>query len=216
MALPYNDNVPLSTDIVSQTQQPIHDDFASLKTIIENDHNAFASGVPGTHYCVRLNIQGAVPTPTPGGALDQMILYSKDTPAPATQELYIKRDVNSGGEEIPMTKRLAAATGYTYLPSGLLIKWGEVASTNITTLNSVTGKTIAFPVGAGIPVFKVGSTFSVSLTPNIRFNTSGYLDPSNYIRWVLSSFTDTDIILSVWTNKVAKIGFHFLAIGLPA
>lgn len=112
----YNNNVPQAGQRIKDTQQPINDNFAAIDTLIAVNHEAFNTADAGKHKFVTLTNQGAAPV----GAANEWNIYNILNGG--VQELTLRK---AGGVEIPITKYAGGGSGYTYLPSGMILKWGE-------------------------------------------------------------------------------------------
>lgn len=143
MAITYYSNIPQTNDDPSQSQPLLLANFQGIDTLIDINHAAFASADAGKHTLLTMTNQ-ATPSNPP---TDQLNVYNKvpaggnDKVTLATQELFLQR--NAANSQYPFT---AGSSQFTFLPSGLLIKWGSVSVTGFN-------QTITFPTGAAIPAF---------------------------------------------------------------
>ena len=92
----------------------------------------------------------------PAVAAGQLLLYNFLYPTTAANELYVKKVGILTAPGIPFTASSKIAQGWTWLPSGMLLKWGTVAGSGLVTT--------AFPPGATIPAFT--AVLNVQLTIN--------------------------------------------------
>ena len=145
----WNPNIPNPTDILSQSQSDIKGNFQALDPL-------FSSGIQNL---IDLPVQGAAPT-FPAG--DEG-LYNLNNATTTKNELYVHRQTVDAPTDIPMTASIMSNTavagcnsGWSYLPSGLLIKWGAIAANaSIITIN--------FQSISGGPMYT--SVFRVMVTP---------------------------------------------------
>lgn len=148
-------NVPLSGQTLAQTRDPIRTNFSTIDTAFSVDHVTYSDPNQGQHNKVTFNPQSSAPSFPVG----DNGLYSKTPAAPfpltGVNELFV---VKNNGTAVPMTASLQSTDGYSYLASGIIIKWGRV---NIPTSN--TNFTRTFPVAPNIPVFN--NCFVVVVTP---------------------------------------------------
>lgn len=191
---PYTNNTPQSTDQISQTQPLIQQNFASIQTLLLQNHGDFTTAVAGQHNYVQMPVQAVAPAVTAG----EVGLYNLLNVG--VNEMFVRK---SNGTSIPMTKSDLNLPGYTYLPSGIIIQWG-LNTGGATALNSVTYP-IAFPTrtlivnatpattnavdrdsavtiiaaGAGAP-----TTTGFSLMINRRTSSSGQPQPNSQFYWV--------------------------------
>ena len=146
----YQNNIPQPTDLLSQSQSDILDNFAAIQTLIDVNHVDFASADQGKHKFITFPVQAPAPTFN----IDEIGLYNLLDPVTGLNELHI---VNSTGAVTPFTsfETPTATSGWTYLPSSLLIVWGEatiVAGGIITVLYSSVGAFPGFLSAAGSPL----------------------------------------------------------------
>ena len=147
----YTNNIPQATDRPNNSQPLILANFAAIATLNAVNHVAFDAADQGKHKFVTMPIQGAAP----GAAANEITLYSRTSVLSGRAELAFER---STGVVTEFTSALAAAQGWTRLPSGILLKWmfaQITADTGITTQ--------LWPTGATVPAFT--SVFSVFITP---------------------------------------------------
>lgn len=146
MSFSYNTGIPAAGNAPSADQPLMLTNFGSISSIIAADHVGFNTGGGGTHKQVSLNDE-ASPALQANSAL-----YSN------SGNLYFK----NGSQDTKMTgiAPLVAASGYTYLPGGLLLQWGTD-----TIPSGSNYKTVTFPT-AFTAVFCVIPTLSgVYATP---------------------------------------------------
>jgi hypothetical protein len=135
----YYQNKPLATDKLNTSQSDLFTNFGAINTWTGIDHLNFGNGNAGKHDKVQLppiasGIQPAV-------VATELALYNFLNPTTAANELYVKKVGIAGAAGIPMTARGGTTAGWTYLPSGLLVKWGTITTTaaSSVTLNAVAG-----------------------------------------------------------------------------
>ncbi len=146
----YQSTIPLATDQLSVSQGDIQGNFIALGVIAGNGNAGSASlnATVGFNF-LNMAVQGA----NPGFAAGRIGLYSLNNANTTQNELYINKTNFAGVAQIPSTASIlgsatpaALSAGWTYLPSGLILKWsGNVVANGQTTIN--------FPVNANTPVF---------------------------------------------------------------
>jgi hypothetical protein len=204
--MPYNANIPQPGDQLSQSQSDLLNNFQALQTLIDINHIDFASPDQGKHKWVTFPVQSAAP-PIAFNA-GELGLYSFLNPTTNQNELYINKTNQVTVTQIPTTASILSVNsnpglsvpGWTYLPSGILIKWGSGTANGST--NAI------FPVSANIPVFTNVMNMSVTTAYN---NTS---DGDGFVR--LSSFTNVgfNVYGSARTTVSTKsVLFQYMAIG---
>jgi hypothetical protein len=191
----YNANIPQSTDLLSQSQGDILANFQALQTLIDVNHVDFASGNQGKHFFVQFPVQSPVPTTGAG----EVGLYCQTSAYTGNPELVVSHQSAAGITEF--TSSLKAANGWSYLPSGILLKWGNATANGSTTIN--------FPTAGTIPVFS--SVFSMILTPFQNVATDAN------IAVTLTSFSATSFVAygsPRITSAATAVTFQYLAIGI--
>ena len=118
----YTANTPNASDVISQTQLTIYNNFQALAPW-GNGYGAFTT-------------QSVAPGFSAGTDYIYMLAYGTT----ATNELWVHKQTTAGLSEVPftaskMSNSVAAScvNGWTYLPSGLLMKWGKVAAPTAST-----------------------------------------------------------------------------------
>ncbi len=160
----YTANTPQSTQTVSSTQSLINANFQALAPF-------------GNGYGVFTNQVAA-----PAAGAGNNALYNFNNPTTLTNELYVHRIGTAGLAEVPMTaskmsNNVAAdcTSGWSYLPSGLLIKWGTQVAASATVAMTPT-------VISGGPnfstVFQVFLT-AVDTSANTDFTCGQRTTPNN-------------------------------------
>jgi len=148
----YNNAIPQLTDKFSQSQADLLANFVAIQTFIEVNHVTFADADAGKHEQVEM-----IKTTTPGATADEIKMYTADMPgAPiaavtAAQtggpEMWLARTDGVNDLDFPVTAASMVTTGWCYLPSGMIVKWGTHTATS-------GGTTATYVAGNDIPVFK--------------------------------------------------------------
>lgn len=191
----YNDSIPQPTDILQQSQADLLANFQALKQLIDVNHSTFGSATEGKHAQVAMPNLGV--TPTFSGT--DGVFYTNTTSLAGGTSVFVKRP--SPGMPIPITVFGGAAEGWSYLPSGILLKWGRGnGSGPVTTV---------FPVGATIP------NLTTAYNAIITVDGVGAGDIDIAVR--VSNLTNTQI--EVYCSKRTEFGaaaasFRYLIIGI--
>lgn len=189
--MPYIANIPQAPDRINQSQAQILNNFIQLQADFGVNHvsyNALAN--VGKHNLVTFPVQAAIPASVAG----EIIIYNKVPAAPypitGLSELFIQRNGGASPYTAPLTaKSIAAGGGYSYLPSGLVIKFGfgtAVAGSLPVNLNAFGP---AYAVGQ-IPFLTLGcNTNSANKGISyINLNSAGFTvqttDPTAGFRWI--------------------------------
>lgn len=173
----YTNNTPQATDRVSDTQDPILQNFVNIPTLIGANHVGFdGTANEGKHTVISAVEQGA----PPATAVDEVALFSQLSTLSAQSELAIRKENNGAVTEF--TSLGTGPTGWSYLPSGLLMKWGFTGAisgqTNI--LFSTVGTTPAFTSVYQIMPF-VFSVAAGDVDSAVRLTSLGPLDFDVYV-----------------------------------
>jgi hypothetical protein len=190
----YNQNIPAASDLISQSQSDIQANFQAIQTLLTINHGIFGAVDEGKHKHVSFPNQAASPTTT----ATEVALFSRSSSLSGASELCLRRQAD--GTVYEFTSSTAAASGWTRLPSGILLKWGSSATVG-------GAETISFPVAASVPAFS--SIFQVLISTNVAGASDTFV--------LLNSFTINDITVTSTartTTANAVSGFSYLAIGL--
>ncbi len=136
----YNENIPQAEDNPSQSQGLILDNFQEISTAFNLNHGNFNAPDQGKHSFLQLPEQDEAPVTL----TNEAAFYSKKSEFTENTELFFRREDN--GDKIEFTSFLGATTGWTILPSGILLKWG--------TQGGAGEFTIEFPTDDTIPIYK--------------------------------------------------------------
>lgn len=142
----YQNNIPAANDELSVSQGDILTNFASIQSIIEVNHNTFADTDAGKHKWITFPTQAAIPPA--GSAFSATEIGLFNAVSNGQQELFVNKTSSVGPvtSNVPFTRStfstnptpLALSNGYTYLPSGLILQWGQYSQ--------AAGSTVAFSI----------------------------------------------------------------------
>lgn len=118
----YDNSIPKPTDRLKNSQNDLLNNFIAIKTLVDVNHVTFDATGQGKHKWVTLPEQLAAPA----NSADEGYLYTKQGPISAVTELFFERE---NGTEVGFTEHSAASVGWSYLPSGMLVKWGTGSGT---------------------------------------------------------------------------------------
>jgi hypothetical protein len=158
--MPYNPNIPRTTDVPANSRPEIQQNFALIKQLIDVNHVTFGAAGQGKHQKVAVPISAAAPAT----AANEIMLYSK-TVSGHTQLFYRRDNV--------ATERALTSTGNNWcmLPNGLLMKWGEAHGTGLVTValgGAALGGNYATRIFASVtPSWKAGSSVNMFAYPEI-------------------------------------------------
>jgi len=191
-------NVPLTGQTLGVTRVPINQNFSVIGSTFEVDHVGYNLTNQGKHNKVTMPVQ----SPAPVTAAGEVALFSQTSSLTNVPEIAWRRQ--SSGSVVEFTGGLLASSGWTYLPSGILLKWGHTSATGLTT--------VTFPVGANIPAFT--NIFSMQVT-TAYVNTSdgdGFVRLNNF----LAPYTQFSVFASrrTSTGSFGPVNFQYLAIGV--
>jgi len=129
----YQQNIPAATDVKSQSQSDIQGNFQAIKTLIDVNHVTFGAANQGKHNVVTIPLAISSPV-APTFLATEEGLYNLVNATTGKNELYVHRQTVDAPTDVPFTASKLSNTaiascgnGWSYLPSGLLIKWGGVA-----------------------------------------------------------------------------------------
>lgn len=198
----YTSDLPKPTDRPSDSQSLMRANSNEIATFNAVNHVAFndASGKQGMHKWASFPTQGAPAGSYPTTAATDIAIFSQTSTYSTETELAIRKQ--NDGTVYEFTASQKATNGWTFLPSGMLVKWmtsGAFAGSSV----------VAWPTGATIPVFS--AIYQVWVTPNS--NVAGDPDiASTLVTWVTANST---IYNSKRATTATNSHFaHILAIGI--
>jgi len=179
----YQAQKPQPTDVKSQSQADLLGNFQALSPF----GNGFAD------FTVKVA--------TPAIAANDTGLYTRNNATTVQNEMYVQKRTNNADVQVPMTassiNNVASSVnmpGWSYLPSGILIKWGniDIATSNVNVYVNVDSI-------SGGPAFT--RIFNVQVTPYFGTTSSplsaGVLSPIN--AWTGAS-------IGMWVNSPSGAG----------
>lgn len=139
----YSNTIPQATDQLSQSQLQLLNNFMAIQTYLAVNHVTFNTADMGKHVFVEFPLQTMAPTFVAG----ETGLWNQNFATSTQNETYIRTNFAGGGvDAVPMTASIfgtvaAPATntnGWTYIPSGFLLKWGFGSFANTINFNTMT------------------------------------------------------------------------------
>lgn len=173
----YQSNKPQATDLLSQSQSDLLGNFYELNAAFKVNHVELNLGDQGKHTIATFTDQSAVTAPALSAL--EVGLYNRNG------ELYLRPKSSVVGvttTDRPLSLAGKANPGWCMLPSGIIMKWGS-----ITTTNSSSNQNKAYPVGAGIPVFSNVHSVQLTMTDVGEDSFVWLIDYSNKNYFVVTS-----------------------------
>lgn len=171
----YQANIPQATDQLSKSQGDILGNFQFLNTI--------ASGI------FDAPVQGIAPTITAGDTG----LYTFLNAGTGRNEMYI---IDSTGATYPITASTQSINGWTQLPSGIKVAWGQFSATGAATFLYSTIP--AFPGFTGTPFSFQLTCVRTGVSPNAQVYLDSFTGGANtnlqlgvYVTTLTSPFPTT-------------------------
>ena len=182
----YSNSIPQATDRPSDSQALLLSNFQALKVFLDRNHVPIVDPTTnvdeGKHKFLQMPEQGSAPTT----ATDEGGLYVKEANSRST--LFWRQEGN--GTEIQLTRQnptLSASTGESFLPGGIIIKWGISAG-----FGSATSKVVSFGGTAFTTVYQFSATLyqTAGASGELKrtFSTSD-LGTSSFKAWISSGFS---------------------------
>ena len=153
--MPYRNDIPQATDRINASQPQLLINFQELQTIFGINHVNYTTLGAGKHNIVEFPNLGAAPANEPPPFLANEIgLYNCTNATTTIPEIYLRRNASATGYPITAKSWIAPGVdthGWTYLPSGLLIKFGQ-RNQNAASITI----TFAGPAFVGFPYVTLG------------------------------------------------------------
>lgn len=140
----YNANIPVATDAPSTSQPQMLANFQEINAAFNLNHQDFNLVGVGKHKFINFPEQAAAPAIVP----DEINLYSRLSALTNIAELCVKKEDGTINEFTNYTTHAGGAgifSGWTRLPSGILLKWGQDVANGSTVKN--------FYAAADVPAF---------------------------------------------------------------
>ncbi len=212
----YDPNIPMATDLLSQSQSDIQSNFAAIKALIDINHATFGNAQQGKHKYVELPVQSIPPIVFDAG---EVAVYSGLNAQTNRNELYINKTNQATVVQIPSTASTLSLNStpnngdgaWSYLPSGLVIISDGFSGNTPGGFTGIVTVTIAIPITLTRLLSVVVSPFNGSTTNDINFA----------VRLIdITSATTFRIFVSSRTNTGAyasssPFGYKFFAIAKP-
>lgn len=193
----FNANIPQATDLISASQSQIQTNFSQSNTVFGVDHTAFDVVTnQGKHKKSTYVEQLANPATSP----DELTLFSKDLGGATT--LYLRKENNGTVIQMSGQDPVAASEGQTFLPGGMILKWGKQVTVSDGVL--FTYGTGAFPT----------ATFMVCISPAPADVNQNTVNDYAYVRQnpAINGFTCTTVKRAS-VSILASCVINYIAIG---
>jgi hypothetical protein len=164
----YQPSVPTGTVPFNQDYLNIQGNFSTLNNLYSVDHvplnNNVGTPPDGYHKAIHL-----VPQGIPAAVSNYGELYAQtlnDGQATGQQLWYQFKNGADPTINFPLTRNiqpLVAATGYTFLPGGIILQWG---------IGNTVGGVLTFPTPFSAATFQPVVTYATAQSPTPRFVTS--------------------------------------------
>lgn len=188
----YDPNIPQPTDLLSDSQGDIQQNFLSLDNTFGVNHFQFSltDGTEGKHKFVEMPIIGAFPAVPPGLSGNEATIYGQT--GNGSSQLFFTNGASGNGYQLTRASDANYAnfatspSGWTFLPGGLIFQYGSVTAGN----DSV--QTVTFPR----PFTSSGNVYSIQLTG--MSDGAATIDPSTFRGGVVGgSITTTQFKLEM-------------------
>lgn len=132
--MPYVSTIPQSTDIPSTSQSQLFGNFQAISTLVNVNHVDFDLPDQGKHKWVSFPLQGSAPATN----TTEVALFSQTSANTGNVELYMRKQNSGTLTSFTEQAAITSSSGWTYLPSGILMKWGTLNATGAVTINANT------------------------------------------------------------------------------
>ena len=203
-------DVPLASQTLAATQNPIRQNFSTINTAFEVDHVAYGAANQGMHAKISLPVQAAAPA-FGAGILGIYTLLNAIT---GKNEMVIDKETTPGTMTVPFTASVLSNNNnppmgsefWTMLPSGIKLQGASFTGVN--------GGLLTVNINQVAPVIPFQNLFTVIVCPF----AAGGADVDFAVRLVAITNTNQfQVYVSNRTSTGAAPngigGFQFLAIG---
>lgn len=198
ITMTFNGSKPGINDDLSVSQGDIQGNFAQANTSMGIDHFDFenVAGDTGKHkYTTFVDIASTTPaTAAPVTTADELAFFVKQVGS--DPRIHFRQISNGTEVQLTGADPIITATGETFLPGGLGLKWGTFQVT------AAGPKTFAYVADLSLTAFTT-DTYRVLFTPRTNYG--------NRTTWVSSSDKDG---FSIEQDGTSTLNFDWIAIGL--
>lgn len=195
-------NVPIPNQTLGASRDLINQNFSVINTAFSVNHVPYndGTGFQGMHQFLQM----PAATPIIATGATQLGIYANTGPFSGNPELFFQRQSLAANSGYSFTEAQNTANGWTRLPSGILLKWGQqsIAAGASSGANSP----VIFPTGTGIPVFT--NVFQIILGQ--RYNSQTALGSSGF---GIFSTSTTQFAITWNGSNLANTTLTYLAIG---
>jgi hypothetical protein len=169
----FTPNIPSSGQTLGGTRDDIRNNFTNYYDNMVKNHADVNSADRGKHKFLQMPDQAAAPAT----AVNEIGLYSKDVAG--NSRLFLRQESNGPEVQISGLTPLSAASGYTFLPGGLIMQWGQA------TLGASKTLVITFPIAFTtvyqvIPaITQIDRMIAVTAQTNTNFTVQIELNAAN-------------------------------------
>lgn len=113
----FQPNIPQPSDLISVSQNDILQNFQSIDTAWNVNHEDFNAVSAGKHIKLELTNQ----SPAPAGSASQFLLFSQTSSGQS--ETWYRRNAEGTAYQLTGKNPTTSTKGSTFLPGGLLMQW---------------------------------------------------------------------------------------------
>lgn len=184
----YQANIPQPNNLLSQSQDDILNNFQAIQTLIGVNHANFGSADEGKHKWLSLPQQAATPPAGSAFGATELGIYNAVNATTTKNELYVNKTNQATVVQVPMTASIlstnsapaAGTTGWSYLPSGIIIKWGSANGTG----NFAVDFTGLGPTYTNILSIQLTINSALAVDVDTAVRLRNVISPSQFAVWV--------------------------------
>lgn len=137
----YLPSIPQPGDLLATSQGNLLANMQEIQALVDVNHVDFASSDQGKHFVVTLPVQADSPPSGYTFINNEVGLYCYNNALTTDNEVYIHTNMSGGAviAEVPLTASNQASKGWCYLPSGLILKWGNSVTSGSTVTVTLNG-----------------------------------------------------------------------------
>lgn len=135
--------VPNQGQTLNSSRPDVNNNFQIISDDFAIDHVAYNTTGQGKHNKTTFPVQAMAPSPIDAG---DDVLYNLLNATTAKNELYIHKQTSAGTSDIPLTASIlsqttpiAGASGWSMIPSGILMRWENFSGNGLTTITLSAG-----------------------------------------------------------------------------
>lgn len=154
--------VPNPGQTLYSSRDLINQNFSVINTAFSVNHVPYNDGSGNQGFHQFINMTSGTPSATTNNGTAQIGLYANVGAFSTIPELFFQRNNQAANTGYSITEAGNLGNGWTRLPSGIVLKWGQASGANFEGGSNGAKGNVTYPPTMGIPVFN--NVFQIMLS----------------------------------------------------